>query len=114
MRTTRFSETEIIYGVKQVEMGISIREIARKYGVCENTIYRWRRKYDGLSPSELRRLKDLERENSQLKKIPRFEVSVHLSPETYFSRGDMLWGHSGCSQLGHPLLDNFRTLVGDV
>ncbi len=31
-------------------MGISIREIARKYGVCENTVYRWRRKYAGLSP----------------------------------------------------------------
>ncbi len=50
-------------------MGISIREIARKYGVCENTVYRWRRKCDGLSPSELRRLKYLERENSQLKKL---------------------------------------------
>ncbi len=69
MRTTRFSETEIIYAVKQIEMGISVKEIARKYGVCENTVYRWRRKYDGLSPSELRRLKELERENSQLKKL---------------------------------------------
>jgi len=69
MRTTRFSETEIIYTVKQVEMGISVKEIARKYGVCENTVYRWRRKYDGLSPSELRWLKELERENSQLKKL---------------------------------------------
>ena len=69
MRTTRFSETEIIYAVKQVEMGISVKEIARKYGVCENTVDRWRRKYDGLSPSELQRLKELERENSQLKKL---------------------------------------------
>ena len=69
MRTTRFSETEIIYAVKQVEMGISIKEIARKYGVCENTVYRWQRKYDGLNPSDLRRLKDLEWENSQLKKL---------------------------------------------
>jgi len=69
MRTTRFSETEIVYAVKQVEMGISIKEIARKYGVCENTVYRWHRKYDGLSPSELKRLKELERENSQLKKL---------------------------------------------
>jgi len=38
-------------------MGISVKEIARKYGVCENTVYRWRRKYDGLSPCELKRLK---------------------------------------------------------
>ena len=69
MRTTRFSETEIVYAVKQLEMGISIKEIARKYGVCEKTVYRWRRKYDGLSASELKRLKELERENSQLKKL---------------------------------------------
>ena len=69
MRTTRFSETEIIYAVKQVEAGLSIKEIALKYGVCENTVYRWRRKYDGLRPSELQRLKELERENSQLKKL---------------------------------------------
>jgi len=69
MRTTRFSETEIICAVKQVEAGISLKEIARKYGVCENTVHRWRRKYDGLSPSELKRLKELERENSQLKKL---------------------------------------------
>ena len=61
--------TEIVYAVKQVEMGVPIKEIARKYGVCENTVYQWRKKYDGLSPSELKRLKDLERENSQLKKL---------------------------------------------
>jgi len=69
MRTTRYSEIEIIYAVKRVEMGISIREIARKYGVCENTVHQWRRKYEVLSPRELRRLKDLERENSQRKKL---------------------------------------------
>jgi putative transposase len=56
MRPTRFSEIEIIYAVKQVEMGISVKEIARKYGVCENTLRRWRRKHDGSSPSELKRL----------------------------------------------------------
>ena len=69
MRKSRFSQTEIVYAVKQVEMGVPIKEIARKHGVCENTVYQWRKKYDGLSPSELKRLKDLERENSQLKKL---------------------------------------------
>ena len=69
MRQSRFTETEIIYAVKQVELGISVREIARKYGVSDKTVYLWRRKYDGLSPSELKRLKDLERENGQLKKL---------------------------------------------
>jgi putative transposase len=69
MRQSRFTETEIVYAVKQVELGIPVREIARKYGVSDKTVYLWRRKYDGLSPSELKRLKDLERENGQLKKL---------------------------------------------
>ncbi len=69
MRQSRFSQTEIVYAVKQVEMGVPIKEVARKYGVCENTVYQWRKKYDGLSPSELKRLKELERENGQLKKL---------------------------------------------
>lgn len=69
MRQSRFTEAEIIYAVKQVELGIPVQEIARKYGVSDKTVYLWRRKYDGLSPSELKRLKDLERENGQLKKL---------------------------------------------
>jgi putative transposase len=69
MRQSRFTETEIVYAVKQIELGVPVREIARKYGVSEKTVYVWRRKYDGLSLSELRRLKELERENSQLKKL---------------------------------------------
>jgi len=69
MRTTRVSEIEIIYAVKQVELGIPVQEIARKYGVSDKTVYLWRRKYNGVSPSELKRLKDLERENGQLKKL---------------------------------------------
>ncbi len=69
MRQSRFTEAEIVCAVKQVEMGIPVREIARKYGVSDKTVYLWRRKYDGLAPSELKRLKDLERENGQLKKL---------------------------------------------
>jgi putative transposase len=69
MRQSRFTETEIVYAVKQVELGIPAREIARKYGVSDKTVYLWRRKYNGVSPSELKRLKELERENGQLKKL---------------------------------------------
>jgi putative transposase len=69
MRQSRFTETEIIYAVKQVELGIPVQEIARKYGVSDKTVYLWRRKYNGVSPSELKRLKELERENGQLKKL---------------------------------------------
>ncbi len=46
-----------------------MREIACKYGVSDKTVYLWRRKRNGVSPSELKRLKELERENGQLKKL---------------------------------------------
>ena len=69
MRQSRFTETGIVYAVKHVELGIPVREIARKDGVSDKTVYLWRRKYNGVSPSELKRLKDLERENGQLKKL---------------------------------------------
>ena len=69
MKTSRFTETEIVYAVKQLEAGIAVSELSRKYGVSQKTIYDWRKKYAGLSPSELKRLKDLERENAQLKKL---------------------------------------------
>jgi len=69
MRQSRFTQTQIVYAVKQVELGIPVREIARKYGVSDKTVYLWRRKYNGVSPSELKRLKELERENGQLKKL---------------------------------------------
>jgi putative transposase len=98
MRTTRFSETEIIYVVKHVEMGISVKEIARKYGVCENTVYRWRRKYDGLSPSELRRLKELERENSQLKKLV-----AELSLDKEILQDVLRKNSEACTQAGSAL-----------
>jgi len=44
-------------------------ELCRKYGISQQTFYRWRKKYGGLAPSELQRLKELERENTQLKKL---------------------------------------------
>jgi putative transposase len=69
MRQSRFIETQIVYAVKQLELGIPVQEIARKYGVSDKTVYLWRKKYNGVSPSELKRLKELERENGQLKKL---------------------------------------------
>ena len=55
--------------MKQAEAGIPPKEICRKYGVSEATFYAWRKRYGGLSPSELKRLKELEKENARLKKL---------------------------------------------
>ncbi len=69
MKRSRFSETEIVYAVKQVEAGVPVGDVARKYGVSQKTIYLWRTKYGGLSASEVARLKQLEEENRKLKQM---------------------------------------------
>ena len=66
---TRYKEEQIIRILKEVESGTTVAEVCRKYAVSEQTVYRWRSKYGGLEPSELQRLRELEAENSRLKKI---------------------------------------------
>ena len=66
---TRYKEEQIIRILKEVEAGSSVAEVCRKYGVAEQTVYRWRSKYGGLETSELQRLRELEAENSRLKRI---------------------------------------------
>ncbi len=69
MKKSKFTEEQIIYAVKQIELGVTIGELARKYGVSQQTLYRWRKHYGGLSASELKRLKELETENRRLKQL---------------------------------------------
>ncbi len=66
---TRYSEEQIIRILKEVETGVTVAEVCRKHGVSEQTVYRWRNKYGGLETSELQRLRELEAENSRLKRI---------------------------------------------
>jgi putative transposase len=70
MKGTRFSQERGIGILKEADCKTSsIGELCRKHGVSEQTFYRWRRKYGGVSVSEARRLKDLEKENSRLKRL---------------------------------------------
>lgn len=69
MRKSKFSEAQIAHALAQAEAGIAITELCRKYGVSEATFYAWRKKYGGLTASELRRLKQLEEENGKLKRL---------------------------------------------
>ena len=64
----RFKEEEIVKILKEAEQLGNVREVIRKYNVSEQSFYRWRQKYGGMETSEVRRLKDLERENAELKK----------------------------------------------
>jgi putative transposase len=69
MKKTRFTEDQIVLALKQLEAGVSMKEISRKYEVSEQTIYAWRKKYGGLAASELRELRQLRDENKRLKRV---------------------------------------------
>ena len=69
MKKSRFSEQQIAFVLRQAEEGTSVAEVCRKAGISEATYYVWRKKFGGLMPSEMRRLKQLEEENGKLKRI---------------------------------------------
>lgn len=69
MRKSRYTEEQIAFALKQVELGTPVAEVCRKMGVSDATLYNWRKKYGGLGPSELKRLKMLEVENARLKRM---------------------------------------------
>ena len=69
VKKSRFTEEQIAYALKQAELGMAVAEICRKLGVAEATFYNWKKKYGGLGPSELKRLRQLEEENRQLKQV---------------------------------------------
>jgi putative transposase len=67
MKKSKFTEQQIAFALKQAETGTKIQEIVRKLGITEQTFYRWKRRYGGLGPSELKKLRQLEDENRKLK-----------------------------------------------
>ena len=69
MKRKRFTEEQIIRILKESESAGNIRDLCRLHNITEQTFYRWRNKYGGMDVSEARRLKELERENSELKKM---------------------------------------------
>ena len=69
MKKSRYSEQQIAFILKQGDEGVAVAEVCRKAGISEATYYNWRKKYGGLMPSEMKRLKQLEDENQRLKKM---------------------------------------------
>lgn len=69
MRRSKFSESPIVAILKEAESGLAIPEVVRKHGISKATFFAWRAKYGGATVAELKRLKELEQENSRLKRM---------------------------------------------
>ena len=69
MRKSKFSESQIMAILGEGEAGLPVAEVCRKHGISNATYYQWKSKYAGMSVNELKRVKDLEAENSRLKKM---------------------------------------------
>jgi len=69
VKKSKFTEEQIAFALKQAELGTPVDEVCRKMGISDATFYIWRKKYGGLGPSEVRRLKQLEEENGKLKRL---------------------------------------------
>lgn len=69
MKRSRFTEQQIAFALQQAEQGTPVAEVVRKMGISEQTFYRWKKKYGGLMPSEVRKLKQLQEENTRLKRL---------------------------------------------
>ena len=69
MKKSRFTETQIVAILREGDSGINVTELCRKHSISNATYYKWKSKYGGLDASDLKKLKELESENSELKKM---------------------------------------------
>ncbi len=69
MKASKFTDAQKAFIIKQSEDGTSVAEVCRKAEISSATFFNWKKKYAGLMPSEMKRLRELEQENARLKKI---------------------------------------------
>ena len=69
MKKTRFSESQIVAILKEVELGAKVGETCRKHGISEPTYYKWKSQFSGMTVSHLAQLRELQEENTKLKRM---------------------------------------------
>ena len=69
MKKSKFSETQIVAVLKQAELGMPVVDLIRQVGISEQTFYRWKKQYAGMQSDQVRELKQLQEENTRLKKL---------------------------------------------
>ena len=69
MKKSRFSEQQIINILKQADAGVKVQDLCRQHGISDATYYKWKSKYGGMEASDIKRLREIEAENSKLKRM---------------------------------------------
>jgi len=69
MKKSRFTESQIIKVLKENEAGMPVKDILRKYNISSPTFYNWKSKFSGMEPNDVKRMKELESENTRLKRL---------------------------------------------
>lgn len=69
MKGSKFKEEQIIAILNQLDRGVPVKELCRQHGIVQGTIYRWKAKFGGMQVSDAKKLKNLELENSRLKRM---------------------------------------------
>ena len=69
MKKSKFTEAQIAFVLKQADEGTAVAEVCRKAGISEATFTNWRKRYGGMMPSEVRKLRQIEEENAKLKRL---------------------------------------------
>ena len=69
MKSSRFTETQIIAILEEADAGRQVKDLCREHGISPSTYYQWKSKYGGMGASELKRIKELEAENAELKRM---------------------------------------------
>ena len=69
MKNSRFSEQQIIKILKSADAGMKVQDLCRQYGISDATYYKWKSKYGGMEAADIKRLREIEAENSKLKRM---------------------------------------------
>ena len=91
MKASKFTDAQKAFIIKQGDEGTPVAEICRKAGISQATYFNWKKKYAGLLPTEMKRLKQLEDDNSRLKKIV---ADLTLDRETLSGERSEAWSHA--------------------
>lgn len=88
MGQKRRTEEEIVEILREAELGSPVTEICRKHGIADVTFYKWRKRYGGIEKTEVRRIRELEKENAELKKaLGEHVIALNATKEALKKRG---------------------------